>query len=190
MGKAPGVNRLGKSAAVLRSANGVMPNYLTKGLYQTIPATLALPSSNLQTITRSSAIMSRPVLSSATRRLPRYCAHSPVIIARSHRLISTTQPVLSISKLHDRGLPSAQPEANVLSASRQVRSHRNRFLRPSASPFAAPRQQVAFASTLAKVVLNSRTDDDGNVLTVDISERAAEVRRNFSFAAVFDNAAW
>lgn len=165
-----------------QSANGVMRNSLTKEIrrYKINPP---FSQNILFHISRLSlvAIMSRPVLSSATYRLSRHPSHSPAVsVRRCHRLFSTPRTAPSISASLYSGFVSRQPATNTLGASGKPQTFRNRLPRSSLTPFAAPRQRYAFSSSSARpgarVVQNPRTDDDGNELMVSISSRAAEVR--------------
>lgn len=120
--------------------------------------------------------MSRPVLSSATRRLS--------LVASSPRPFQTSRSTLNrFSACSDTSLSGCRrfvtrtPRQNVTGT---------RLCRKNASPLGTVRQRAAFSSSsvrpAAVVVQNEKKDEEGNVLMVDISARAAEVSPGYAFA--------
>ena len=113
--------------------------------------------------------MSRPVLSSATRRLS--------LVASSPRPFSTTRSTLN------RFSASSDTSSSVCRRS-LVRTPRQaltgtRSCRANVSPLGTVCQRAAFSSSsvhpAAIVVQNEKKDEEGKVLMVGISSRAAEV---------------
>lgn len=129
--------------------------------------------------------MSRPVLSSAVRRLSQHTtAHCTGPFSISRFLFSAS------SENSASRIPSIY---NSLHASTTTRPDRYALRRvnasANASAFSAPRHRAAFSSSsvrpAAKVVQNARNDEEGKPLLVDISARAAEVRCSISFFLCF-----
>ena len=125
--------------------------------------------------------MSRPILSSATRRL----STQPIC----HRSLSTSRLVSNLFSASS-DTPASRSFSSPLNTSRGTRPLRCQVRRLEVSPFAAPRHRAAFTSSsvrpASRLVQNARTNEEGNSLTVDISARAAEVRLYlFSFLFFF-----
>lgn len=117
--------------------------------------------------------MSRPVLLSAPRRLP--------LVPHYPRSFSTSRTVLNCFSASSDPSTSRQPAINnpPLHISRRSRPSRYSACRASVSPFAGSRQHAAFSSSTvrpsAKITQNEKKDEEGKVLMVGISSRAAEV---------------
>lgn len=173
-----------------RSTNGVIPNPLTNGnntffsmaapslrsYYQSSlysPSTKVLLHLPFLTPTFSSMTtnMSRPILSTAARRL-----------SRSH------SPRTAVSALSPATLPTLSFSASFCDTVSQRSTLRPRFLCPRASTssprsvfrFDAFGQRSSFSTTsirsATKVLQNPRVDEEGKDLLISISPRAAEVR--------------
>lgn len=121
--------------------------------------------------------MSRPVFSSAIRRL----SH----VAPSPRPFSASRSTLNRFSASSYTTSSSVCRQSLTKTSRHT-SIGTRSHRVNASPFAAPRQHAAFSSSsvrpAAVVVQNEKKDEEGKVLMVDISSRAAEVSLAFTCA--------
>lgn len=116
--------------------------------------------------------MSRPVLSSATRRLQQSTAHC-------QRPFSTTRFFAALSEPITRSSSIYNADANPTSLHASTRPSRYTLRRVNVSSFSVPRHRAFSSSTIrlsAKVVQNARNDEEGKPLMVGISERAAEVR--------------
>lgn len=114
--------------------------------------------------------MSRPVLSSATRRLQQSTTHC-------QRAFSTTRFSSALSEPIIRSSSNYTSNASSLHVSARPRQYTLRKV--NISSFRVPRNRAFSSSTVrpsAKVVQNARNDEEGKPLMVGISERAAEVR--------------
>lgn len=120
--------------------------------------------------------MSRPVLSSATRRLQQSTAHC-------QRPFSTTRFFSALSEPITRSSSIYNADANATSLHALTRPSRYTLRRVNVSSFSVPRHRAFSSSTIrlsAKVVQNAKNDEEGKPLMVGISERAAEVRYSTS----------
>lgn len=120
--------------------------------------------------------MSRPVLSSATRRLS--------LVASSPRAFSTSRSTLNrFSACSDTSLAGCR---RFLTRTPRHSLGGAQLCRGNASPLITVRQRAGFSSSSVRpaaiVVQNEKKDEEGNVLMVDISARAAEVSREFASA--------
>ena len=117
-------------------------------------------------------IMSRPVLSSATRRLS--------LVPRCSRSFSTSRSALNHFSASSDAPASRQPAIKTppLHTSRRARLAQP-ACRANVPPFTVLRQRAPFSSSSArpsaKIVQNEKKDEEGKILMVGISSRAAEV---------------
>ncbi|ODM17549.1 hypothetical protein SI65_07224 [Aspergillus cristatus] len=120
--------------------------------------------------------MSRPALSSATRRLQQSTTHCQRPFSTTRFFSALSEPSIS------RSSSIYNPNANAFSASR-TRSNQYTLCRVNISFIGVPRHRAFSSSTVrpsAKVVQNARNDEEGKPLLVGISERAAERLREIT----------
>ncbi|EYE90456.1 HesB/IscA family protein [Aspergillus ruber CBS 135680] len=118
--------------------------------------------------------MSRPVLSSATRRLQQSTTHC-------QRVFSTTRFSSALSEPIIRSSSNYTSNASSLHVS--ARPSQYTLRKVNISSFRVPRNRAFSSSTVrpsAKVVQNARNDEEGKPLMVGISERAAERLREIT----------
>lgn len=117
--------------------------------------------------------MSRPVLSSATRRLQQSTRHCQRPFSTTRFFYALSEPFIS----RHSSIYNTNANGNSLHSSRN-HSDRYTLRRVNISSIGFPRSRAFSSSTVrpsAKVVQNARNDEEGKPLLVGISERAAEV---------------
>ena len=122
--------------------------------------------------------MSRPVLSSAARRLSRQQT-TTFSVPHCQRSFSTSQPALNLFSASSDTPVSPQSIRSPFHTSKNSRLARYNTRRADVSRFTAPRQRAAFSSSSVRpathVIQNAKNDEEGKPLMVDISSRAADV---------------
>ncbi|OJJ81238.1 uncharacterized protein ASPGLDRAFT_38433 [Aspergillus glaucus CBS 516.65] len=120
--------------------------------------------------------MSRPVLSSATRRLQQSTAHCQRPFSTTRFFSASSEPITRSSSIYNA-------DANATSLHASTRPSRYTLRRVNISSFSVPRHRAFSSSTIrlsAKVVQNARNDEEGKPFMVGISERAAERLREIT----------